>query len=277
MKRRLLFTLLCSLAWVFAQETPVSVERLAELLLGEGEAVTFLPEQLPDSLNLPLPAEARVLGSATIGEDRAVAALEVQGNREASLQRFEDAFLAAGWRGYDPFAGPKVFQASGNEREPLTDFCSPDRSSEVYFETDTLAEGALLVLVNVNPYCNDAEGISLPLPSLTFPAGVLSYGGGLSQSGTSFQANASFGTRLSAAELFGHFAEQLKAQGWRVAEKEQTEEVEPEVALTDEEGNPVPLTAARQAEVTLEAESGRWQGLLTVTGAQAVLQVSRLP
>ena len=269
MKRPLLI-LLCSLLWASAQESTPSVERLAELLLGEGEAVVFSPGQLPDDLSLPLPDAARVLGSATIGEDRFIAALEVQGEQDASLERLGEAFSAAGWQGYDPFGGPSVFQTSSS-RSPLTDFCTPDGRSAVYLEADALAEGTTLVLVS-DTFCDKNEDMDLPLPSLTLPYGVISYGGGMSQSNTSFQANADYGTRLSAAELFEHFAAQLRAQG--LARQGNLTARKFGWTSADEASE---QADAKQAELTLEAQGARWQGLLTVTGAQTVLQVSRLP
>ena len=114
MKRFALFTLLCLLPCVAAQESSpaLSAEDLAALILGEGKEVTFLPGQLPETLTLPLPKNARLLGSATVGADEFVIALELEARWAESQNIINRTLRTAGWRGYSPFS-PEVFQEAG--------------------------------------------------------------------------------------------------------------------------------------------------------------------
>ena len=259
MKRFVLLACLCLLPFAAAQEegAAVTVERLAELLVGNGEKVTFLPNSLPEGLDLPLPEGARVLGSATVGEDETITALELQGDWEESRTIVGEALEAAGWSGYDPFGDAQIFQ------EPVRDesnssryYCSPDGSSEAYLNANDFSGGTLVIL-NTHRYCGASQQELAPLPNITFPVGVISYGGGTSQGGNAFQADVRYTTDLSAESLFENFAAQLTAQHWHVE------------GATETDGT-------MSANLTLETEGETWRGLLNVTGNSAILQISRL-
>ena len=259
MKRFVLLVCLCLLPFAAAQEddAALSTERLAKLLLGEGEDVTLFPESLPEGLDLSLPEDVRMLGSAAIGEDRTITAFELQADWEESAETVGDMLEEAGWRAYDPFYHPEIFQEPAvDEGGPPWRYCSPDGSSEAYLNANSLPSGTLVILYT-HLYCGAPSQELAPLPEIALPAGLVSQGGSMGQSGDSFQATIQYDTDLSAESLFENFAAQLTAQRWSVEE-------------ATEKGGAV------SANLTLETNGETWRGLLSVTSDSAVLQVSRL-
>ena len=89
---------------------------MAELLIGEGDAVTFYPDALPPDVTLLLPDDARLQGSVTIGSEQVKIVLEVDVDGlnwfDDSARRVGETLGANGWRGYDTY-GPTVFAVAG--------------------------------------------------------------------------------------------------------------------------------------------------------------------
>ena len=259
--RRLLFAALLCLPVTVAQDAvPTDPLRLAELLIGEGDAVTFYPDALPPDVTLPLPDDARLQGSITIGSEQAEIVLEVDVDGpnwfDDSTRRVGETLGANGWRGYDTY-GPTVFAVAGQHRDRvLNEYCSPDGTQSASLEPSRLSSRTSLVIVRLYDFCGDDQDMGLPLPNLILPQGVDLGGSGMSGGSDGFVVTARFDTGLAPQNIFGNLARQLTTQQWQVEKSEQ-------------------MTDGLRAAVTVEHNGFVWQGTLTVAETRAVLEVAR--
>ena len=217
-------------------DDPALVRELAERLLtpmfgpGSPQIVAKLyPGKLPPDLQVTLPSSARVVGSVTrtgtgakFGGPGADVVLDMSGSTTDVLASLHASLVAAGWTAAPvPYGTPRGFQATVS---PVSaPFCKAESWMNVSVSGGE--EGVRDVRLSVNGGGGPCGVSPAPmqkqfppgmdkLPALYAPKGVAltAYGapGGPNRWGSEAVAN----TTLSARDLEGHFAAQLRSAGW---------------------------------------------------------------
>lgn len=210
-----------------------AVERLALRLLSyryagapELSELQLLPEQLPPDYELPLPADATVVGSLTRGEESTIV-LDSDHSPEQITSFFEERMANAGWE-----EAPEPGQAGGFVPAPSPRakyFCQQETGQFLALTATTYPEegqptDVRLILRSDEDYspCRDIRAEAdyqnvwaLLIPSLATPPGVQQRGS--SNGGSpdeSIYTSANLETELAASALVDHYSQQLRDAGW---------------------------------------------------------------
>ena len=207
-----------------------AIRELAERLLSPPAPdgphhVRLLAGRLPEDVALPIPGDARLLGSLVrepgYQTDRDIeVVLDAPGNEEQLLGFFDESLGRGGWKASPDFmprgGGFSAFPVGQGrmfrrEGEGLALFVNVQPSmpgwTEVRIRSQWLPEPDPDEF-RPRPYGHDV------LPPLRPPAGVALQDLGSSGGGSGWTSNAAVETTQTVAELEAHFAGQLAKAGW---------------------------------------------------------------
>jgi hypothetical protein len=206
----------------------VSAEELARRIISEHQFAAMHVGAIPDRFGIPVPADARVLGSVIRGPeddpDGVTAYLDVPGSADRIRARFDELF---GARGYKPKTqGGFPGQGAGFQHTMMpmrmaqgAMYCAGDEGT---FYTLGIGPGdpaAVSIMWNGgqmgwNPCSSRSPGHPMQgmeeIPSLSAPPGVMMQGGGGGGSPGAWYAQGVAFTEMPPRALLDHFAKELE-------------------------------------------------------------------
>jgi hypothetical protein len=200
-----------------AAQRPVP-EELVHLIAGAGRVYAGeVPE--PMQARVPVPADARVIGSVLRGPATGVVYAAIRDEPDGALARYEDQLRLAGWA---PGPRPGGLQPPGSSR-PEAQYCRGDDALLVTARPHAADETVLvlnLTAAAASLCATPGPRADLTLPMLRPPplAGRLEElhrcGRGPGRRGEGVEVL----TSLTPTELLAHYAAQLEAQAFRPAD-----------------------------------------------------------
>jgi len=179
------------------------------------ENTQILVGKLPDNMpiKLPMPEDAKILGSLIKGDEGIEVILDVNQNPEDVLDFYKTSLAADNWSEVDRSGG---FVWEGDKITFCQGVTSPALSIGIY----EIEDGPTDVRITVNtdrdtsPCIRDVYDWHKPLPKLAAPPGARQYGTGGSYMGSSTTESTTLATDLNSTALEAYFADQLKEANW---------------------------------------------------------------
>ena len=208
---------------------PDDMEALEELVRRffrseERRQVRLLPAALPSGFDIPLPPEARVVGSVVFAEEDSEAKaaqiiLDVAMEPREVEKFFQEELSKSGWL-YSKSALP-VFVSSDGEpagSRVFTPFCNEEENLSMFLRLIPLQEQRsevhLQLLKRNRAFCDRQAPPNLP--TLKVPAGTAPVDSGSGGGTDNANGDATLVTNLPAEALEEHFRDQLATSGWTI-------------------------------------------------------------
>jgi hypothetical protein len=206
----------------------MSAEELARRIISEHQFAAMHVGAIPDRFGIPVPADARVVGSVVRGPEDdpegVTAYLEAPGSAEQIRKRFDDLFGARGYKpktqgGFPGHGGGFQHTMMPMRMAQGAMYCAGEEGP---FYTLGIGPGdpaPVSVMWNAgqmgwNPCSSRQPGHPMQemeeMPSLTAPPGVMMQGGGGGGSPGAWYAQGIAFTAMPARGLLDHFAKELE-------------------------------------------------------------------